>query len=120
MQANDQSSGTTEGAPAVVLLLSDGANSTGSLDPQAGAQVAEKDGVPIHTVALGTADGTVTIDPDGNGMQTIPVPPDPETLQQVSSVTGGRFFDAPDAAAAQGHLRAAWARRSPRRPSRRT
>ena len=102
VQATDQSSGTTEGAPAVVLLLSDGANSTGSLDPQAGAQVAEKDGVPIHTVALGTADGTVTIDPDGNGMQTIPVPPDPQTLQQVSSVTGGRFFDAPDAAQLKG------------------
>ena len=58
--------------------------------------------MPIHTVALGTADGTVTIDPDGNGMQTIPVPPDLETLQQVSSVTGGRFFDAPDAAQLKG------------------
>jgi Ca-activated chloride channel homolog len=98
VQETEQSSDTTtEGAPAVVLLLSDGANSTGTLDPAAGAQVAEKDGVPIHTVALGTPTGTVEIDPDGNGVQTIPVPPDPETLQQVSSDTGGQFFDAPDA-----------------------
>lgn len=100
----EPSSGTTtEGAPAVVLLLSDGANSTGSLDPTAGAQVAAKDGVPIHTVALGTPGGTVQIDPqDGSGVQTIPVPPDTATLQQVSSDTGGQYFDAPDAAQLKG------------------
>src|SRR5262249_24616070 len=93
-QSEPSSSTTTEGAPAIVLLLSDGANSTGSLEPSAGAQVAEKDGVPIYTVALGTPTGTVQIDPqDGSGVQTIPVPPDPETLQQVSSETGGHFFD---------------------------
>jgi Ca-activated chloride channel family protein len=89
-----------EAPPAVVLLLSDGANSVGRLEPQDAAQLAAQQGVPIDTVALGTPDGQVTIDPqDGTEPQTIPVPPDPETLQAVSDATGGRFFDAPTAEA---------------------
>jgi Ca-activated chloride channel family protein len=85
-------------APAVVVLLSDGANSSGSLEPAQAADRAAADGVPVYTVALGTDQGSVTIDPgDGTGPQTIPVPPDPETLARVAEQTGGRFFDAPDA-----------------------
>jgi len=92
--------GEEEAPPAVVLLLSDGANSAGRLEPAEAAQQAASQDVPIDTVALGTADGQVTVDPeDGSGPQTIPVPPDPETLQAVSDATGGQFFDAADAEA---------------------
>ncbi|HET9344689.1 MAG TPA: VWA domain-containing protein [Candidatus Limnocylindrales bacterium] len=79
------------------VLLSDGANSTGDLEPQQAADQAAAAGVPIYTIALGTADGTVEV-PNIFGLpETMPVPPDTETLAEVAETTGGRFFDAPTA-----------------------
>jgi Ca-activated chloride channel family protein len=77
-----------------VLLLSDGANSTGS-EPLAILDEAKEAGVPIYTIALGTPEGTVDITNDYGETQTYDVPPDPETLRQVAEETGGRFFEAP-------------------------
>ena len=82
--------------PVVVLLLSDGANTTGDYEPLEAAQKAVDAKVPVYTVALGTDEGTVQ-GPDGyGGMRTIRVPPDPETLGKVAEMTGGKFFDAAD------------------------
>ena len=77
-----------------VLLLSDGANSTGS-EPLAVVDQAKEAGVPIYTIALGTESGTVEITNDYGVTETYNVPPDPETLRQVAEETGGRFFEAP-------------------------
>jgi Ca-activated chloride channel family protein len=82
--------------PLVVLVLSDGANTTGDFEPLEAAQKAADAGVPVYTVALGTDEGTV-LGPDGfGGMRTIRVPPDPETLAAVAERTGGQFFEAAD------------------------
>ena len=85
-------------APVVAtVVLSDGANSTGSLEPIEAAQRAADLGVPIYTIALGTEDGVVQV-PNLFGMaESLPVPPDPETLATVAEMTGGRFFEAPTA-----------------------
>ena len=83
--------------PASVLLISDGANTVGQVQPLDAADVANQLQVPIYTVALGTASGQALI-PDGRGgnrLQT--VPPDPETLQAVAERTGAQFYDAPSA-----------------------
>ncbi len=94
----------TEGegeSPLIVLVLSDGANTTGDYEPLEAAQEAADAGVPVYTVALGTEDGTVE-GPDGlGGTRTIRVPPDPETLAQVAELTGGEFFEAADGEALQ-------------------
>jgi len=84
-------------APAAVVLLSDGKRTEGS-DPLAAAQRAKQLGIPVSTVALGTAEGTV-ISPQG---EALAVPPDPETLRQISSITGGTFTEAADAGALEG------------------
>jgi Ca-activated chloride channel homolog len=85
-----------EDTPLVVLLLSDGANTTGDFEPLEAAQKAADAGVPVYTVALGTDEGTVQ-GPDGfGGLRTIRVPPDPETLSAVAEQTGGKFFEAAD------------------------
>jgi Ca-activated chloride channel family protein len=84
-------------SPLVILLLSDGASTTGDYEPLEAAQLAKDAGVPVYTVALGTEDGTIQ-GPDGfGGLRTIRVPPDPVTLTQVAEDTGGRFFEAADA-----------------------
>ena len=72
------------------MLLSDGASKTGQ-DPAAVAQKAKSLGVPIYTVALGTADGVVQ-----QGGQVLNVAPDPEALAQVAQLSGGRAFTAED------------------------
>src|SRR3954447_15144732 len=83
-------------SPTVILLLSDGKNTVGR-DPLNAADTAKSDKVQIFTIALGTDSGVAEI-PDSNGVvQQIPVPPDPETLQEVADRTGGKFFTAPSA-----------------------
>jgi Ca-activated chloride channel family protein len=79
-------------APAAVILLSDGKRTEGS-DPLEAAQRAKQLGIPVSTVALGTASGTV-YGPQG---EAIPVPPDPDTLREISRITGGTFTETADA-----------------------
>ena len=74
-------------APAAIVLLSDGKSVRGS-DPLEAAQKAKERKIPIYTVALGTAGGTIN---DGQ-----PVPPDPQTLAQIAQTTGGKAFTAGD------------------------
>jgi Ca-activated chloride channel homolog len=77
-----------------ILLLSDGANSTGR-EPEEVLDLAREAGVPIYTIAFGTPEGTVEITNDFGVTQTYSVPPDPETLRTIAEETGGRFFEAP-------------------------
>jgi Ca-activated chloride channel family protein len=74
-------------APAAIVLLSDGKSVRGG-DPLEAAQAAKERKIPIYTVALGTAQGTI------NGDE--PVPPDPETLSRIAELTGGKAFTAAD------------------------
>jgi Ca-activated chloride channel family protein len=85
-------------AAAAVLLLSDGANTQGSRQPLDAADDAAELGVPVSTVALGTDDGTVEVPAEFDGTQTVPVPPDKDTLRDVAARTDGQYFEAPTAA----------------------
>ena len=93
------SAGTDDkGTPLVAtVLLSDGKSSTGEMDPLDAADEAAKAGVPVYTIALGTPDGTVDVQDQFGQLQTLQVPPDPETLAQIAERTGARFFEAPSA-----------------------
>jgi Ca-activated chloride channel homolog len=79
------------------VLLSDGANSTGQLEPLDAAGRAAALGVPVYTIALGTQDGVVQVPNRQGQLQTLEVPPDTETLAEIAETTGARFFDAPTA-----------------------
>jgi Ca-activated chloride channel family protein len=92
------SAGTTERPVIATVLLSDGANSTGDLEPLPAAEQAAALGVPIYTIALGTSDGVVTVPDDLGALHTVNVPPDTETLAAIAETTGGRAFEAPTAA----------------------
>jgi Ca-activated chloride channel family protein len=79
------------------VLLSDGANSTGELEPIEAAERAAAASVPIYTIALGTENGVVDVPTRDGRLEPMAVPPDPETLATVAELTGGRFFEAPTA-----------------------
>ena len=72
--------------PLVVVLLSDGDNTTGT-DPLEAAERAAGMNVKVFTIAFGG-------DAPGTGVP----PPDDGTLRQVAEATGASFFDAPTAA----------------------
>ncbi len=73
--------------PSAIVLLSDGKETHGR-DPLPVADEAKKLGIPIYTVALGTASGTL---PNGDA-----VPPDTTTLQEIATRSGGQAFTAVD------------------------
>jgi Ca-activated chloride channel homolog len=74
-------------APGAIVLLSDGKETHGR-DPLPVADEAKRLGIPIYTVALGTAAGTL---PNGDA-----VPPDTVTLEQIADRSGGQSFTAAD------------------------
>jgi len=74
--------------PARIVLLSDGANTSG-MDPMEAAADAVEMEVPVHTIAFGTASGYVD-----RGGRPIQVPVDGQTLDAVARETGGQFHEA--------------------------
>ena len=89
--------GSADKPVVATVLLSDGKNSTGQMDPIPAAEQAAALGVPIYTIALGTADGVVQVQDDQGQVHTLNVPPDTQTLAAIAETTGGRFFQAPTA-----------------------
>lgn len=88
-------------APGAIVLLSDGASTSGQPPLQAAA-AAQEAGVPVYTVALGTPSGTIEVERASGGVSVVPVPPDPETLRQIAEISGGRTFAVSDADALTG------------------
>jgi Ca-activated chloride channel family protein len=84
--------------PAAIVLMSDGAPTIGrggqspavSADVEAAA--AKTAGVPVDTIAFGTAEGAVVI----RG-QTVPVPFDPIAMERIAQESGGKSFTAKSA-----------------------
>jgi Ca-activated chloride channel family protein len=84
--------------PGAIVLLSDGASNVGA-SPSAAAQQAKARHIPIYTIALGTANGTIRIR-HGAKTVTTPVPVSSQELAQIASQSGGRAFTAADSAKA--------------------
>ncbi|WP_225766342.1 VWA domain-containing protein [Stenotrophomonas sp. Marseille-Q4652] len=77
----------------VLVLLTDGVNTAGVLEPLKAAELARIENVRVHTIAFGGSGGLSLF-----GMQ-LPVGEDPideETLAEIARQTGGRFFRARD------------------------
>lgn len=90
------------GSSRVMVLLTDGVNNRGSIDPRTAARAAAAIGVRIYTIGVGT-EGMAPV-PVGRGLfglryEMRPVEIDDRLLGEVARVTGGRYFRARDAAA---------------------
>jgi Ca-activated chloride channel family protein len=84
--------------PSAIVLLSDGASTKGK-NPIAAAQEAKRAKIPVYTVALGTAAGTIEVPRAGGrgGTEVRRVPPDPDSLGQIARASGGQTFSADNA-----------------------
>ncbi len=90
------------GRSRVLVLLTDGENNRGQIDPRTAAQAAAAVGVKIYAIGVGT-EGVAPV-PVGRGLfglryENRPVRIDEALLQDVAKQTGGRYFRARDAAA---------------------
>jgi Ca-activated chloride channel homolog len=79
--------------PAAIVLLSDGKSTSGRNAVQA-ARAAASAGIRVYTVALGTPTGTIKVTRRNGTTVTVPVPPDPQALQEIASSAGGKSFTA--------------------------
>lgn len=80
----------------VMILLTDGVNNAGEIDPITAAQIAQKFGIRIYTVGVGTM-GEAPYPfqtPFGKRYQMVPVEIDENLLKQIASITGGKYFRA--------------------------
>jgi Ca-activated chloride channel homolog len=83
----------------VVILLTDGQNNRGELDPFTAAKVAEAFNIRIYTIGAGKkGDALYPVDDPIFGRRYVPmkVEIDEELLQRVAQATGGRYFRATD------------------------
>ena len=81
----------------VIILVTDGVNNAGSIDPYTAADIAKTFGVRIYTIGVGTR-GMAPYpvqDMFGNMMiQTQEVEIDEDMLTRIADITGGRYFRA--------------------------
>lgn len=88
------------GKSRVIILLTDGVNNHGTVDPRTAARAAAAFGIRIYTIGVGTeGEAPVPTGQGGQGIlryQTLPVEIDEPLLTEVATSTGGRYFRATD------------------------
>ena len=79
----------------IIILLTDGANTEGKLDPLQVASAAKEIGIKVYTIAVGSESGAVPF-PGPFGVQQVRLEVDEKLLKEVASLTGGQYFRAGD------------------------
>jgi len=80
----------------IIILLTDGVNNSGEVDPISAAEIAKTFGIRIYTIGVGSrGEAPYPVKtPFGTRYQMVPVEIDENVLQQISSITGGEYFRA--------------------------
>ncbi|HEX3110121.1 MAG TPA: VWA domain-containing protein [Thermoanaerobaculia bacterium] len=103
---------TSQSRSRVIILVTDGVNNSGSIDPLVAAQLAAKFGIKIYTIGVGS-EGAVPLpikrqNPLTGEIETVYTTIrgeiDEKSLAEIARVTGGAFFRATDARAMQDVL----------------
>ena len=71
-----------------IILITDGSNNSGNIDPITGARLAKENNIKIHTIVVGSDNSIVRI--SGRGMISNDI--DTETLKKISKITNGEFL----------------------------
>ncbi|MFD2517248.1 vWA domain-containing protein [Salinimicrobium flavum] len=82
----------------VIILLTDGVNNAGFIDPKIASELAVEFGIKTYTIGVGsngTAMSPVAIRPDGSFQYgRVPVEIDEQLLKEIADATGGKYFRA--------------------------
>jgi Ca-activated chloride channel family protein len=94
-----------DGSGGVILLLTDGMNNRGMVDPQTAARMCKDLGIRIHAVAIGSQ-GLVPF--PGRGMLGSRMRLsdfDPDSIKRLSETSGGRFYMADSSGVLWEHMK---------------
>lgn len=84
----------------VIILLTDGVNNTGFVDPITAAELAKEYNIRVYTIGVGTNGmAPVPVGKDFRGKviyQNYPVEIDEDLLKNIANITGGEYFRATD------------------------
>jgi len=82
----------------VIILLTDGSNNAGFIDPKIASELALEYGIKVYTIGIGTNGNALSpVALDGKGgfrYANVPVEIDEELLKQIAKTTGGLYFRA--------------------------
>ncbi|MDO9068390.1 MAG: VWA domain-containing protein [Deltaproteobacteria bacterium] len=83
----------------VIILLTDGVNNAGDIDPITAAKLAQSYGIKVYCIGVGSTEPvTVMVNtPFGPQPQQVNYELDMKTLDEVAAITGGQSFLATDA-----------------------
>jgi len=86
----------SEAKSKVVILLTDGQNNRGEIDPVTAGQAARALGIRVYTIGVGTrGEAPYPIDtPFGKRYQNVPVNIDEDMLEEIASLSGAKYFRA--------------------------
>jgi Ca-activated chloride channel family protein len=96
------------GKSKIIILLTDGRNNAGEIDPLTAAQAAAALGVKIYTIGTGAPGGALYPVEDMWGKHYVKIPEqelDEDTLSKIAETTGGRYFRATDTASLENILK---------------
>ncbi len=85
----------------VLVLLTDGANTAGEVDPIKAAELAQQVGLRIYTIGIGAEQLEVASLIGGRRRINPSADLDEDTLTKIADLTGGRYFRATDTASLQ-------------------
>ena len=86
----------SESISKVIILLTDGVNNSGTIPPLTAAEIAQKFGIRVYTIGVGT-EGFAPYPfqtPFGIQYQEVEVKIDEKTLQDIATLTDGKYFRA--------------------------
>ena len=80
----------------IIILLTDGVNNAGEVDPVSAAEIAKAFGIRIYTIGVGTrGEAPYPVQtPFGTRYQMVPVEIDEAMLTKIADITGGEYFRA--------------------------
>ena len=84
----------------ILILLTDGENTDGHIEPLKAADLAAKEGVKIYTIGIGSTSQLVRGFFGGQRVQNTSI--DEDTLKAIASKTGGKYFRATDVESLKG------------------
>ena len=90
---------SSEAKSRVIILLTDGMNNAGQIDPISAARAAEALGIKIYTIGAGTKGQVPFPTTDMFGRQfyrKVRIDLDEKTLKEIADITGGKYFQASD------------------------
>lgn len=82
----------------IIILLTDGVNNSGTIDPRTAAEIAKEYGIKVYTIGIGTnGKAMFPVAKDANGklvFRMMPVEIDQKLMQEIAKTTDAKYFRA--------------------------